>query len=318
RGGRIEVLVGVDLSIERGTVHALLGPNGAGKTTTVRILSTLLRPDAGSATVAGYDVLREPERVRESIGVTGQYAAVDELLTEEENLRVMARLARLRRAEARRRCNELLELFDLTSAARRLVKTYSGGMRRRLDLAISLLARPPVIFLDEPTTGLDPRSRQAMWDVITGLVGDGVTLLLTTQYLEEADRLAKRITFIDRGRVVAEGTPEQLKSQIGAEQVELHLTTVDAVQKAVAELGDRAQHSDEEQRQVLVTTDGSAAAVRALLDHMAAAAVPVERISLRRPSLDDVFLSLTETSLTDASRTDTGLTEASSTETSVT
>src|SRR5690606_11062015 len=201
RGGRIEVLVGVDLSIERGTVHALLGPNGAGKTTTVRILSTLLRPDAGSATVAGYDVLREPERVRESMGVTGQYAAVDELLTGEENLRLMARLARLRRAEARRRCNELLELFDLTSAARRLVKTYSGGMRRRLDLAISLLARPPVIFLDEPTTGLDPRSRQAMWDVINGLDGDGVTILLTTQYLQEAAQFANPLHHLDHGRL---------------------------------------------------------------------------------------------------------------------
>jgi ABC-2 type transport system ATP-binding protein len=291
--GRTTVLDGVDLIIERGSVHALLGPNGAGKTTMLRILSTLLRPDGGIATVAGHDVVREAGRVRESIGVTGQYASVDELLTGEENLLLMARLGRLNRTDARRRIDELLTRFDLTEASRRMVKTYSGGMRRRLDLAVSLITRPPIIFLDEPTTGLDPRSRQTMWNVITQLVSGGVTILLTTQYLEEADRLANRITFIDHGRVVAEGTATQLKAQAGAEQVELHFTTVTDLRQAGLELGAQAHHVDEERRSLLVTTDGRADQVRSLLDRMALAAVPVERISLRRPSLDDVYLSLT-------------------------
>jgi ABC-2 type transport system ATP-binding protein len=302
--GQTTVLEGVDLIIERARVHALLGPNGAGKTTMVRILSTLLRPDGGHATVAGHDVVREAGRVRESIAVTGQYAAVDELLTGEENLLLMARLWRLNKTDARRRSAELLARFDLTEAGRRLVKTYSGGMRRRLDLAVSLITEPPVIFLDEPTTGLDPRSRQTMWDVIAQLVDGGVTILLTTQYLEEADRLADRITFIDHGRVVAEGTATQLKAQAGAEQVELHFPTATDLREASIELGEQVHHIDEEQRSLLVTTDGTADRVRSLLDRMARAAVPVERISLRRPSLDDVFLSLTEGQPEPAHRTD--------------
>jgi ABC-2 type transport system ATP-binding protein len=286
----------VDLHVEPGSVHALLGPNGAGKTTMVRILSTLLAPDGGRASVAGHDVVHEAGRVRESIGVTGQYAAVDELLTGEENLLLMARLGRLARSDARRRTQELLEQFDLVDARGRLVKTYSGGMRRRLDLAVSLIGRPPVIFLDEPTTGLDPRSRLVVWDIIGDLVGTGTTILLTTQYLEEADRLASRITFIDHGRVVADGTPAELKARVAAEQVELHFATAADYAKGLAELGEG--HADEAGRTIAVDTDGSAGQVRALLDRLARAAVPVERITLRRPTLDDVFLAITSTGAT--------------------
>jgi ABC-2 type transport system ATP-binding protein len=213
--GAVRVLTGVDLRVEGGSVFALLGPNGAGKTTTVRILSTLTRPDAGWARVAGFDVERDRRQVRRSISLTGQYAAVDDLQTGEENLRMIARLCGLSPARARRRAGELLERFDLVEAGRRRVGTWSGGMRRRLDLAASLVGSPAVIFLDEPTTGLDPRSRQAMWQVITGLVGDGVTVFLTTQYLEEADQLADRVAVMDGGRLVAEGTPAELKARVG-------------------------------------------------------------------------------------------------------
>jgi ABC-2 type transport system ATP-binding protein len=287
------VLDGIDLSVEGGTVLALLGPNGAGKTTMVRILSTLVRPDAGQARVAGHDVVRDPDRVRRVISLTGQYAAVDEMLTGEENMLMMGRLRRLGRAEARRRSRDLLARFDLLDAGRRLVKTYSGGMRRRLDLAVSMVAGPPVIFLDEPTTGLDPRSRQTMWDVIRQLVTSGSTILLTTQYLEEADHLAHRIALIDGGTVIAEGTSTELKARVGGEQVELLFAEDEHFDKARVDLGDAAAHLDRERRSIAVATDASAAEVRRLLNRMEHSAIPVERMTLRRPTLDDVFLALT-------------------------
>ena len=287
------VLMGVDLEVRRGAVFALLGPNGAGKTTLVRILSTLIRPDAGEASVNGHDVRREPHLVRRSISLTGQYAAVDGLLTGAENIAMMARLNRLGRAEARRRGAELLERFDLAAAAGRRVRTYSGGMRRRLDLAVSLLAKPPVIFLDEPTTGLDPRSRQAMWTAVRELAASGTSILLTTQYLEEADNLADRIALIDGGRVVAEGTAEELKWRLAGEEAELTFGAAHEFEAALVELGTAATGSDPERRALRVPTDGTAAQVRQLLDRLHAARIPVERIALRRPSLDDVFLALT-------------------------
>jgi len=297
--GRLKVLDGVDLSVAKGTVSALLGPNGAGKTTMVRILSTLVRPDAGEATVAGHDVVREPDRVKQVISLTGQYAAVDELLTAEENMLMMGRLGRLGRVESRRRAAELLTRFDLVDVRKRLVKTYSGGMRRRLDLAVSLITRPPVIFLDEPTTGLDPRSRQTMWDIISELVASGVTILLTTQYLEEADRLADKITLLDGGKVIAHGTAEELKSRLASERVELRFADAENYEKAVVDLGDSAAHRgsamrcDPERRSLAVATDGSAAQVRVLLDRMEERGIAVATIDLQRPSLDDVFMSLT-------------------------
>jgi len=270
--GDVTVLDGVDLDVGRGEVLALLGPNGAGKTTTVRILSTLLRPDGGTAHVAGADVLRDPGRVRAAISLTGQYAAVDELLTGEENLRLMARLAHLPSRQVRPRSAELLELFDLTDAARRVVKTYSGGMRRRLDLAVSLLSRPQVVFLDEPTTGLDPRSRNDLWDVIRDVVAGGATVLLTTQYLEEADQLADRISVIDHGRVIAEGTAVELKRSVGSAHVEVVL---------------RSGASEQ------LPTDGSVPDVRRILADVERRGVDVESWQVRSPTLDDVFLQLT-------------------------
>lgn len=270
-GGRT-VLDGVDLTARRGQVLALLGPNGAGKTTTVRILATLVAPDAGTARVAGYDVRREAVRVRGALALTGQYAAVDELLTGEENLRLAARLAHLPRREVRPRAAEMLELFDLADAGRRTVRTYSGGMRRRLDLAISLLSRPQVLFLDEPTTGLDPRSRTALWDVVRSVVTAGGTVLLTTQYLEEADALADRVVVVDRGAVIAEGTAAQLKSAVGSAHVELALAG-----------GGTERHA----------TDGSVGDVRRILGDVERRAVAVEHWQVRTPTLDDAFLALT-------------------------
>jgi ABC-2 type transport system ATP-binding protein len=291
--GASKVLAGVDLRVPLGSVLALLGPNGAGKTTTVRILSTLLRPDAGHARVAGFDVVRERHRVRRRISLTGQYAAVDELQTGEENLRMMARLSGLPRSPARRRARELLEQFDLAEVGRRRVATYSGGMRRHLDLAASLVVRPSVVFLDEPTTGLDPRSRQAMWRVVSGLAGDGLAVLLTTQYLEEADRLADRVALVDGGRVVADGTPAQLKQQVAGQRLDLALEDADAFEDLARGLGGRAVHRDRGQLTIGVATDGSAAHVRALLDEVDPLRRTVRSFAVRSATLDDVFLALT-------------------------
>jgi ABC-2 type transport system ATP-binding protein len=291
--GAAQVLRGVDLSVPRGTVYSLLGPNGAGKTTTVRILATLLRADGGSARVAGFDVVAQRRAVRRAISLTGQYAAVDELQTGEENLRMMGRLLGMSSARARTRAAELLARFDLTDAARRRVGTYSGGMRRRLDLAASLVGDPAVIFLDEPTTGLDPRSRQAMWEVITDLVGIGTTVFLTTQYLEEADRLADRIGVIDDGRMVAEGTPAQLKQRVAEQRLDLVLAGAGEFADAQALLGDRATSCDAAQLTIGVPTDGSAAHVRALLDEVDPPRRAVQRFSVHSATLDDVFLALT-------------------------
>ena len=287
------MLAGLDLRVRRGSVFVLLGPNGAGKTTTVRILATLVRPDAGTARVAGFDVGAERHRVRRAISLTGQYAAVDDLQTGQENLRMMGHLSGLSRTPARDRAAELLERFDLAEAGRRRVGTYSGGMRRRLDLAASLVAGPQVVFLDEPTTGLDPRSRQALWQVIAGLADSGVTVLLTTQYLEEADRLADRIALLDGGRIVAEGTAAELKRRIAGQRLDLTLIGVDAFDAALATLGERAIHRDRAQLTVGVATDGSAADVRALLDDLDPQRRSVDRFAVHSATLDDVFLALT-------------------------
>jgi len=273
RFGKTEVLRDLDLTVERGTVFALLGPNGAGKTSIINILSTLIAPDTGTATVAGFDVVRQRSQVKRSISVTGQSAALDEVLTGEENLRMMAALSGLSAVDAKRRTRELLDRFDLGSAARKRAKTYSGGMRRRLDLAISLLLTPPVVFLDEPTTGLDTRSKFELWDSIRGLTDIGTTVLLTTQYLEEADQLADHIAVLDGGRIVAEGTAGELKARVGGEVLALH----DAHGEVVREL----------------PTDGSLAGLRAALATLDASNDD-EAVSLRRPSLDDVFLAVTE------------------------
>ncbi|WP_227012861.1 MULTISPECIES: ATP-binding cassette domain-containing protein [unclassified Pseudonocardia] len=291
-GGRrrpVRVLDGVDLRLDAGEVLALLGPNGAGKTTTVRVLSTLTRPDGGTATVAGHDVVTGARRVREVIGLTGQYAAVDEKLTGRENLTTMARLAHLPRRAVRTRVDELLEAFGLADAAGRQLRTYSGGMRRRLDLAAGLVLRPTVLFLDEPTSGLDPRSRRGMWEVITRVVADGTSLLLTTQYLEEADELADRVAMIDGGRVVAEGTPAQLKRAVGDAAVELAFASATDAARVAGALGGLV-HTGPVLR---VPTDGSVRHVRDLLTIVEAAGPPPEHWAVRAPSLDDAFLALT-------------------------
>ena len=291
--GDARVLDGIDLHVPRGSVFALLGPNGAGKTTTVRILATLSRPDAGQALVAGFDVVRDRHRVRRSISLTGQFAALDEAQTGEENLRMMGALARLPRAAARRRAAELLEQFDLTAAGRRRVSTYSGGMRRRLDLAASLVGRPSVIFLDEPSTGLDLPSRQTMWEVIAGLAASGVTVFLTTQYLEEADRLAGQIAVLNGGRLVAQGTAAELKRRIGAQRLDLTCVSEAAWSQVVRCFGDRAVHVDQASLTVGVPTDGSAAPVRALLDEADPDRSLIASFAVREATLDDVFLTLT-------------------------
>jgi ABC-2 type transport system ATP-binding protein len=296
--GKNRALRGLDLAAEEGSVLGLLGPNGAGKTTAVRILATLLRPDAGRAEVAGLDVVQGAERLRSRIGLTGQYAAVDEYLTGRENLEMFGRLYRLSKKQARRRADELLERFDLADAASRLVKTYSGGMRRRLDLAASLVVSPPVLFLDEPTTGLDPRSRLAVWDLIAELVAGGTTLLLTTQYLEEADRLADRITVVDRGRVIAEGTSSELKARVGGERLEvtvLHEADLDAASRALEpySYGEGNVLVDVGRRQVSATVASGARPLAAVVRDLDAAGVELDDLGLRRPTLDDVFLALT-------------------------
>jgi ABC-2 type transport system ATP-binding protein len=291
--GDVRVLDGVDLRVARGSVFALLGPNGAGKTTTVKILSTLVAADAGRASVAGHDVVLERARVRRSISLTGQYAAVDELQTGEENLRMMGRLSGLSRTQARNRAGELLERFDLVAAARRRAGTYSGGMRRRLDLAAGLVGRPEVLFLDEPTTGLDPRSRQATWEVIEELVDGGVTVFLTTQYLEEADRLAGLIAVLDGGRVVAQGTAAELKRRVAGARLELRLADAGAYARVAERLGQRAVRLAPDAHELAVATDGSAGQVRALLDELDPGRELIASLSTHGATLDDVFLSLT-------------------------
>ena len=291
--GSTKVLDGAALRVAPGSVFSLLGPNGAGKTTMVRILSTLLRPDDGRARVAGFDIIRDRHQVRRSISLTGQYAALDGLLTGAENLRMMARLSGLRGAAAGRRADELLARFGLTEAARRRVATYSGGMRRRLDLAASLVGRPAVIFLDEPTTGLDLPSRQVMWQVIEDLAGSGVTVFLTTQYLEEADRLAGRVAVLDAGRIVAEGTTAELKDRAAGQRLDLTLAGPGAFAEAERRLGDRATHRDPSALTLGVPTDGTAPAVRALLDEIDPERALVGAFAVRATTLDDVFLALT-------------------------
>ena len=293
RKGEVTALNNLSLDVEEGTVLGVLGPNGAGKTTTVRILATLLKPDSGSAIVTGIDVIKHPDKVRELIGLSGQYAAVDETLTGWDNLVMFGRLYHLGRQSSIDRANELLERFDLTEAARRPIKTYSGGMRRRLDLAASLIVKPKILFLDEPTTGLDPRGRQDMWSVIQDLVKGGVTLLLTTQYLEEADQLADEIAVIDRGTVIARGTSDALKKQVGGERLEITVETADvtAAQEIVARVSGNSTHTDLRTISASVST-GSVALMETLRALDEAKIHPLD-IGLKRPSLDDVFLSLT-------------------------
>jgi ABC-2 type transport system ATP-binding protein len=296
RYGKVTALDGVDISVPTGTVLGLLGPNGAGKTTVVRILSTLLRPDEGSAEVAGIDVLHDPAGVRSKIGLSGQYAAVDEYLTGYENLDMIGRLYHLGRKASRERARELLASFSLGDAADRPARTYSGGMRRRLDLAGALVADPPVLFLDEPTTGLDPRGRTEMWEVIQTLVSGGTTLLLTTQYLEEADLLADKIVVIDHGRIIAQGTSDELKSQVGGERLEI--TVSDSTRLAEARdllepLGIGRATLDDQRRTLLVPVTGGASVLTEALRRLDAVGLRLDDVGLRRPTLDDVFLILT-------------------------
>ncbi|MEU5346597.1 MULTISPECIES: ATP-binding cassette domain-containing protein [unclassified Streptomyces] len=294
--GDVRALDGVDLDVPEGTVLGLLGPNGAGKTTTVRCLTTLLRPDSGKAVVAGIDVLKQPNEVRRSIGLSGQFAAVDEYLTGRENLHMVGQLYQMRAKQAKVRAVELLEQFHLTDAADRPAKTYSGGMRRRLDLAAALVVSPPVMFMDEPTTGLDPRNRQQLWEVIKDLVSGGTTLLLTTQYLEEADHLAHEIAVVDQGRVIARGTADQLKARTGGERVEVvvhereHIETASEVLRGFGK-GDTTveQHT----RKLTVPVTGGAKLLAEVIRELDTRGIEIDDIGLRRPTLDDVFLSLT-------------------------
>ena len=287
-GGHV-VLDHVDLAVEAGSVLALLGPNGAGKTTMVRILATLVRPDEGTATVAGHDLVSDPMGVKRSISLTGQFAAIDELLTGEENIEMMAKLRHLPRRAARARTEELLASFELTEARHRRAATYSGGMRRRLDLAVSMIEQPRLLFLDEPSTGLDPRSREQLWGTVRRLVDDGVTVLLTTQYLEEADELADTIALLDSGRIIAQGSADDLKARLGAEVL--------GYERALGCLGtartDERPRTDESLRTIEVVTDGTAAHIHATLSRLDGAGASARRVSVHRPSLDDVFLSLT-------------------------
>jgi len=294
--GDVGAVAGLDLAVPAGTVLALLGPNGAGKTTSVYMLTTLVRPDAGTARVAGYDVVRQADAVRGAIGLAGQFPAVDDFLTGRENLEQVGRLYHLGRRESRRRAQELLERMELLEAASRLAGTYSGGMRRRLDVAASLVGRAPVLFLDEPTTGLDPQGRLSLWGLIRELVGDGTTVLLTTQYLEEADQLADRIVVMDRGRVVADGTSDELKARYRGDRLELRLAApadVPAALGALAGIGAHEPLAEDEHGVVTIAIDDGAAALPAVVRRLDDASIPVSAVSIRRPSLDDVFLMLT-------------------------
>ncbi|MFI7058571.1 ATP-binding cassette domain-containing protein [Streptosporangium canum] len=285
------VLDGIDLDVRTGTIFALLGPNGAGKTTTVNVLTTLLTSDAGKAVVAGHDVATETKAVRAAIGVTGQFAAVDDLLTGEENLLMMADLLHLPKAEGKRIAGRLLDRFDLVEAASKPASSYSGGMRRKLDLAMTLVGRPRIIFLDEPTTGLDPRSRRTMWEIIRELVADGTTIFLTTQYLEEADELADRIAVLDQGRLVAEGTADELKRRVPGSHIRLRFTDRHELDVAARVL--HGSTRDDEELTLRVPGDGGVRSLRALLDRLDAHSVEVEELSVHTPDLDDVFLALT-------------------------
>jgi len=296
RFGTTQALAGIDLSAETGKVLALLGPNGAGKTTLVRILTTLLKPDSGRARVAGFDVVTDATRLRSAIGLAGQYAAVDELLTGRENLELVGLWYHLDKREYRRRADQVLELFSLTDAAGRLVKTYSGGMRRRLDIGASLIGRPAVLFLDEPTTGLDPRTRNDLWRFIEDMVAAGTTVLLTTQYMEEAERLAHRIVVIDTGKVIAEGSAEQLKEQLGGDLLEARVTNPADLDRAAALLGEVAAaipRIDPDQQRVSVPTTAGTALLLAAGRRFEDEGIRLDDLGIRRPSLDDVFLSLT-------------------------
>ncbi len=289
--GKKTVLNGIDLHVPEGTTFALLGPNGAGKTTTVQILSTLIAADGGSASVVGHDVARDPDAVRAAIGVTGQFSAVDNLLTGEENLLLMADLRHLGKREGRRRVAELLAQFDLVDAAKQSLATYSGGMRRRLDLAMTLVGNPRLIFLDEPTTGLDPRSRRTMWDIIRVLVAEGVTIFLTTQYLEEADQLADRIAVLDQGGLVAEGSPGELKRLVPGGHIRLQFADADRLASAASVLGEASR--DDNALTLQVPSDGGVRSLRAVLDRLDDASIEVGSLSIHTPDLDDVFLALT-------------------------
>jgi len=294
--GDVVALNGIDIEVEQGTVLGLLGPNGSGKTTTVRILATLLQADSGSASVGGFDVATQPDEVRSVIGLTGQYAAVDEYLTGRENLELFGRLFHLSKFDAAKRAAELLDRFDLSDAADRGIKGYSGGMRRRLDLAASLIGRPNVLFLDEPTTGLDPRSRQGMWEVIEDLISEGTTVLLTTQYLEEADQLANRIVVLDHGNVIAKGTSNELKSQVGGDRIEIVVESVGDVANAaglIQEFGSAPAITEDLTKTILLPVAGGSTAIVNIVRKLDENKISIADIALRRPTLDDVFLSLT-------------------------
>lgn len=294
--GHTRALAGLDLAVEPGTILGVLGPNGSGKTTAVRVLTTLLRPDRGMARVAGYDVVTQATQVRRRVGLAGQSAALDESLTGSGNLVMIGQLCRLPRRRAQQRADELLSRFDLADAGDRGVKTYSGGMRRRLDLAASLVTRPPILFLDEPTTGLDPRSRLVLWDIIRTLVADGTTVLLTTQYLEEADQLADRIVVIDRGSVIAQGSSDELKAEVGGDRIEVTVapeSELAAAREVLARHAEGEVHTDPERRVVDASVPAGARSIPAIVAAMSAAGVLIDDLGMVRPSLDDVFLTLT-------------------------